>query len=269
VRHNPKGEMPFLDHLEELRWRIFKAGAAFILCMLGGFAVVHYAHVTAILIKPALPYLPQGKLAVFHPITPFFFELKLAIILGILFSLPIIMFQLWSFLAPALEKRERRVIVPALYGGLLLFALGVSIGYYGAMPVSLKFLYSFQSETSMWMIGMDEYLSFVLGLLLSFGIIFELPVIIMILASLGLVTPKFLRQYRRHFVVIATVVASAMSPGDAVTVTLMMMLPLIVLYEIGIVLAVFVKKPVKEVPESTDGDEIAPVVPPPGAVQAQ
>src|SRR5205823_15044683 len=71
VRHNPKGEMPFLDHLEELRWRIFKAGAAFILCMFVGFTVVHYAHVTEILIKPAVPYLPEGKLAVFHPITPF------------------------------------------------------------------------------------------------------------------------------------------------------------------------------------------------------
>src|ERR1044072_6287083 len=100
--------MPFLDHLEELRWRIFKAGAAFNLSMILGFVILHYAHAPQILIKPPLPYLPGGKLAVFHPITPFFFELKLAIILGILFSLPIILFQLWLFLSPALEKRERR-----------------------------------------------------------------------------------------------------------------------------------------------------------------
>ena len=268
MRHNPKGEMPFLDHLEELRWRIFKAGGAFLACMLLGFVVVHYAHVTDILIRPARPYLPDGKLAVFHPITPFFFEIKLAIILGILFSLPIIVFQLWAFLAPALEPREKRVIVPALYGGLLLFALGVSIGYFGAMPVTLKFLYSFQSSTSMWMIGMEEYLSFVLGLLLSFGVIFELPVIIMILASLGLVTPAFLRTYRRHFIVIATVTASVMSPGDAVTVTFMMMIPLIVLYEVGIVLAVFVKKPAPKIEDEDEGEGIAPSEPPPGAVPA-
>jgi sec-independent protein translocase protein TatC len=258
--------MPFLDHLEELRWRIFKAGGAFVVAMIVGFIIVHYLHVTQILIKPAVPYLPGGKLAVFHPMTPFFFEIKLAIILGILLSLPIIMFQLWSFLAPALEKREKRIIVPALYGGLLLFAIGVSIAYYGALPVSLRFLYSFQTDTSTWLIGMEEYLSFVLGLLISFGVIFELPVIIMILASLGLVTPKFLRQYRRHFIVIATVVAAVMSPGDAMTVTFMMMFPMIFLYEVGIILAVFVKKPIAKAME--EDDAVPPAEPPEGAVQA-
>src|SRR5262245_39556972 len=107
--------MPFLDHLEELRWRIFKAGGAFILSAITGFAIVHYLNVTAILIAPARPFLPDGKLSVFDPLTPFFFELKLAVIVGILISFPIILFQLWSFLAPALEKRERRIIIPALY----------------------------------------------------------------------------------------------------------------------------------------------------------
>ena len=93
MRHNPKGEMPFLDHLEELRWRIFKGGAAFILAALAGFGTVHYLKVTQILIRPALPFLPDGKLSVFDPLTPFFFELKLAVIVGILISFPIILFQ--------------------------------------------------------------------------------------------------------------------------------------------------------------------------------
>src|SRR5262245_43094133 len=134
--------MPFLDHLEELRRRIFKAGAAFVLAAIGGFGVVHYLKITEILIRPAVPYLPGGKLAVFHPLSAFMFELKLSLILGILFASPIILYQLWSFLSPALEKREKRIIVPALYMGLVLFAVGVLVAYFGALPVSLKFLYN-------------------------------------------------------------------------------------------------------------------------------
>ena len=147
---NPKGEMPFLDHLEELRWRIFKGGSALILAAIVGFVVVHYLKVTNILIRPALPFLPEGKLAVFDPLTPFFFELKLAIILGILIAFPIILYQLWSFLSPALERREKRIIIPALYMGLLLFAFGVSLAYFIALPITLKFLYGFQTDTATW-----------------------------------------------------------------------------------------------------------------------
>jgi sec-independent protein translocase protein TatC len=266
VRYNPKGEMPFLDHLEELRWRIFKGGGAFVLAAITGFVIVHYLHVTRFLIRPALPYLPEGKLTVLDPLTPFFFELKLSIIIGILLAFPIILYQLWSFLSPALEKREKRIIVPALYMGLVLFGIGVSLAYFIALPVSLDFLYSFQSDTANWMIGMNEYLSFVIRLLLSFGIIFELPVVIMILASLGLVTPKFLREKRRHAIVISTVVAAIMSPGDAMTVTFLMMFPLIILYEISIWLAVIVRKKPNEVESGDDG--VPPVEPPEGAVQA-
>ncbi|MSR36277.1 MAG: twin-arginine translocase subunit TatC [Gemmatimonadetes bacterium] len=265
MRYNAKGEMPFLDHLEELRWRIFKAGGSFVLAAIVGFVIVHYLHVTRFLVRPAAPYLPDGKLTVLDPLTPFFFEIKLAIIIGILLAFPIILFQLWSFLSPALEKREKRIIVPALYMGLVLFGVGVSLAYFIALPISLKFLYSFQTDTANWMIGMNEYLSFVIRLLLSFGIIFELPVVIMILASLGLVTPKFLREKRRHAIVISTVVAAIMSPGDAMTVTFLMMFPLIILYEISIWLAVFVRKK----PEIESGDAgVPPTDPPEGAVQA-
>jgi sec-independent protein translocase protein TatC len=263
VRHNPKGEMPFLDHLEELRWRIFKGGGALILAAIVGFVIVHYLSVTEILIRPALPFLPEGRLSVFSPLTPFFFELKLAIILGILLAFPIITYQIWSFLAPALERREKRIIVPALYMGLVLFAIGVGLAYFIALPITLKFLYGFQSDTANWLIGMNEYLSFVIRLLLSFGIVFELPVVIMILASLGLVTPKFLRDHRRHAIVIATVAAAVLSPGDVMSVTFLMMFPLIILYEVSIILAVFVRK---KPPEETE--QIPPAEPPEGAVEA-
>src|SRR5688500_17223736 len=162
--------MPFLDHLEELRWRVFKAGGALILAAILGFCVVHYLHVTDFLIRPAEPFLPDGRLSVFSPLTPFFFEIKLGIILGVLLAFPIILYQLWAFLSPALEKRERRIIIPALYMGLVLFLGGVALAYWIALPLTLRFLYGFQTDTANWLIGMNEYLSFVIRLLLSFGI---------------------------------------------------------------------------------------------------
>ena len=263
MRHNPRGEMPFLDHLEELRWRIFRAGGALILAAILGFVVVHYLKVTQILVQPALPFLPDGRLSVFDPLTPFFFEIKLAIILGLIGSFPIILFEIWSFLSPALERRERRIIIPALYMGMVLFAFGVGLAYFVALPITLKFLYGFQTDTASWLIGMNEYLTFVIRLLLSFGIIFELPVVIMILALLGLVTPKFLRAKRRHAIVITTVVAAFLSPGDAMTVTFLMMFPLIILYEVSILLAVFVIKK----PSDEEEPEVQPPTEPPEGVE--
>jgi sec-independent protein translocase protein TatC len=242
VRVNTRGEMPFLDHLEELRWRVFKAGGALFACTIIGFCIVHYLEVTAFLVRPVQDYVPGGKLTVLDPLTPFFFELKLSVILGILLALPILLFQIWAFLSPALEKREKRIIIPAVYMGLVLFAVGVALAYFFALPMTIDFLFGFQSDVLTWMIEVDRYLSFVVRLLLAFGIVFELPVVIMILASLGLVTPKFLREKRRHAIVIATVGAAFLTPGDLFSVTLLMMVPLVVLYEASIILAVFVRK---------------------------
>lgn len=236
---DPRGEMPFLDHLEELRWRIFKAGAAILLAAMAGFFLVHYFHVTEILIRPIRPFLPEGKLHAFSPLTPFMLELKLALIVGLVLAFPIVVYQVWAFLSPALEKHEKRVIIPALYMGMVLFAVGVAMAYW-VLPVSLEFLFGFQTDYLTNTIGADEYLAFVVRLLLAFGIIFELPVVVMILTALGLTSPRFLREKRRHAIVLITVVASFLSPGDVVMVTLMMMIPLILLYESSILLSALI-----------------------------
>ncbi len=233
----PRGEMPFLDHLEELRWRIFKAGGALFASFFIGFAGVHYLDITELLIRPIRPYLTNGRLAAFSPTTPFFLEIKLALIVGLVLSFPVIVYQVWAFVAPGLELHEKKVVVPSLYMGLVLFAAGVAMAYWLALPLSLKFLFSFQVEYLTPTIGANEYLSFVVRLLVSFGAIFELPVVIMILSSLGLVTPTFLRQKRRHAVVVITVVAAILSPGDVIGLTLLMMIPLIALYELSIILS--------------------------------
>jgi sec-independent protein translocase protein TatC len=263
--HNPRGEMPFLDHLEELRWRIFKSGGALVVACIVGFIVVHYYRVMELLIRPIRPFLPTGQLNVFSPATPFFIELKLALILGVIFAFPIILYQLWAFMSPALERRERRIIIPALYMGMCLFAAGVLLAYLIALPLTLRFFYGFQSEYLEWTIGVDQHLAFTVRLLLAFGIVFELPVVIMILAALGLVTPAYLRSKRRHAIVIITVVAAFLSPGDVIAVTALLMFPLIILYEVSILLAVFVRKKPQQEENSIQPPEAEA---PEGAVEA-
>lgn len=262
---NPRGEMPFLDHLEELRWRIFKAAATLVLALGLGWYLVRRFRLTSLLVEPMRPYATDAKLHAFGPTTGFFLELKLALVLGLILAFPVLVYQVWAFLAPALERRERRVIVPSLYGGTLLFALGAGLAYAVALPVSLHFLFGFQQDFLALTIGADQYLSFVVRLLVGFGLVFELPVVVLILSALGLVTPRFLRSKRKHAVVLITVVASFLSPGDLIMVTLLMMIPLILLYELGIVLSVLVTRG-----RAGDADRtIRPRDEPDGAVQAR
>lgn len=239
---NPKGEMPFLDHLEELRWRIFKMAGGLFAATIIGFVLVHYLHVTEILVRPIAPYLQDGRLAVLSPLEPFMFEVKLSVLVGLLFAFPVIAGQLWAFFSPALEKGERKVVIPALYMGLVLFLMGVGMAYL-ILPISLKVLLTqFSADYVYNLIQASAYLGFVVKFLLAFGVLFELPVVVLILSAFGLVTPKFLREKRRHAIVGVTVLAAFLTPGDVVLITVGLMAPLIVLYEFSIFLSVLVTR---------------------------
>jgi len=233
----PTGEMPFLDHLEELRWRLIWCLIAVMVCAVVGFFLVTRLDVLGILVEPIKPFLHGSKLKYLSPTEPFFITLKLAISVGLVLASPIVIYQIWAFLAPALLPGEKRVIVPALYMGLVLFAAGVTMSYKIVLPMTLSFTMGFQTESLEQSIVIGEYMSFVTRLLLAFGGVFELPVVILILSSLGLVTPEFLASKRRHAIVIITVLASVLTPGDVITLTLMMMVPLILLYEFSIFLS--------------------------------
>jgi sec-independent protein translocase protein TatC len=234
---NAAGEMPFLDHLEELRWRILWSLLTLVVGALVGFFVVNRFDVLGILVDPIEPFLNGTKLKYLSPTDPFFITLKLAITVGFLLASPVIVYQLWAFLAPALLPSEKRVIIPALYMGLVLFAVGVVMAYEWVLPVTLRFTMSFQTESLEQSIVIGAYMAVVTRLLLAFGAVFELPVVVLILSALGLVTPEFLASKRRHAIVAITILASVLTPGDVITVTVMMMLPLILLYELGIFLS--------------------------------
>lgn len=231
--------MPFLDHLEELRWRILWSLLALILGAVVSFALVYYFEVLELLIRPIRTAYesPDLQLIYLSPADPFFVTLRLAIYGGFIFSFPILVSQAWSFLSPALEKEERRAIIPALYLGLLLFIGGVALAYFAALPVTLEFFKNFLSESLEGQLEINATLGFVIKMLFAFGAVFELPIAILALSLMGVVTPAFLRAKRRHAIVLITILASFITPGDLVVLTIMMMIPLVFLYELGIFLS--------------------------------
>lgn len=237
-----KAEMPFLDHLEELRWRILWSVLALIACAIIGFWLVVEFNVLGVLIQPVRPYLPDGKLIYLSPADPFMLTLQLALVIGLLMALPIIIYQLWAFIAPALTKEEKRAIVPALYLGLVLFCVGVVGAYVYVLPPTLRFFSMFQVENLSPNLTANGYLGLVTKILLAFGALFELPVVVLVLSALGLVTSKWLRAKRRFAIAGGALIAALITPGDMVTLTLFMMLPLMALYEFGIVLAWVVER---------------------------
>jgi sec-independent protein translocase protein TatC len=234
-------EMPFLDHLEELRWRIIWSLVAVVVGTVVGWFLVNHFDVLGILIAPIVPLLGDGKLGYLSPTDPFFITLRLALTVGVLLALPIIVHQIWIFLSPALMPQEKRAIVPALYFGLFLFLLGVTAAYFVVLPIMFKFFAQFQQESLEQTIVIGAYMSVVVRTLLAFGIAFELPVVILVLSVLGIVNTTALRKGRRWALVGITIGASLVTPGDILT-TFFLMVPLLLLYELGILMAAMVER---------------------------
>jgi len=234
-----RGEMPFLEHLEELRWRVLWSLAAIAVGTVVGFVFVHFFGVMELLIRPlrAAYVDPEFRLIYLSPADPFFITLKLAVVVGVILAFPIVVYQVWAFLEPALEKHEKRAIIPALYLGLVLFCAGVALAYFVALPMTMVFFQNFQADFLREQLEVGKTLAFITKLLIGFGVVFELPVVVMILSALGLVTPEFLRSKRRHAIVAITVLASFLTPGDVITLTVMLMVPLFFLYEFSILLS--------------------------------
>lgn len=235
-------EMPFLDHLEELRWRILWSLLALVIGTIAGLLVVLKLPVLAWLMEPIRPYLAAGKLVYLGPADGFIITLQLGLTIGIILAAPIVIYQVWAFLSPALYPGEKRAIVPALYLGLVLFVAGAALGYFLALPMTIQFLMGFQAETMVPQITASLYFSFVTKMLLAFGIIFELPVVVLVLSALGLITSGFLKSKRRYAVAGMAILAAMITPGDVITVTVLMMLPLVLLYELSIGLARLVER---------------------------
>lgn len=237
---NSGAEMPFLEHLEELRWRIIWSLAALGIGLAVGFVVVLKLNLLHVLQQPIAPYLNGHKLVYTHPGDTFSITLNTALIVGVVLASPVIIYQLWAFLSPALYKHERRVVVPVIVGAVILFIMGVALAYFFVLPMTLRFLLNFQVESLEPMITASDYFSLVTILVLAMGAVFELPVLILGLAALGLVTPKFLSKFRPYAFVASYIVAAFITPGDLFVTSLALMVPLYLLYELSVVLAFIV-----------------------------
>ena len=229
------GEMPFLDHLEELRMRILKSAGALVLGIVAGLVLVERFQLIVLLKRPIEPYLPAGgKLIVTGPTEPVMIVLKLGFTVGLILASPVLIYQLWAFLSPALYAKEKKALVPGLLIGLLLFLVGAALGYIYIVPQALRVLFSFQSEALAPFITYDKYFSFLLQVVLALGISFELPLVIILLSIFGVLTPQALNRFRRFAIVLACIAGAVLSPGADVISMVMMTVPLIFLYEIGV-----------------------------------
>ena len=228
------GEMPFLDHLEELRLRILRSLAAVVVGFAIGLWAVERFQLVTVLKAPIAKYLTGGKLIVTSPTEPLMIVFKLGFVVGLVLASPIILWQLWAFLAPALYEREKKALVPSLFVGLVLFLTGATLAYLFVVPQALRVLFSFQSEAIAPFITYDAWFGFVLQVVLALGISFELPLVMVILSWLGVIGPGELHRFRRYAIVCSFVAGAVLSPGADLLSMIMMTVPLLFLYEVGV-----------------------------------
>jgi sec-independent protein translocase protein TatC len=246
----PEGEvrLTFMEHLRELRKRLGRAllGVAVGMALVGGF-VEKLFHV---LMQPVLDSLPESQRALHYTsyVEPLMVYLKVAVYGGIFLAVPWVLWQLWLFIAPGLYKREKRVVVPFLVSGTLLFYAGAAFCYVLIMPAAFPAMAAIANDASLSpVLTMSEQLSLVLAMLLGFGVVFEVPVVMAFLSMVGLVSWRTLAKHRRVAIILNVVAAALITPtGDPLNLALMA-LPMIAFYEIGILLArVLGKKPAGE-----------------------
>ncbi|MEO8622975.1 MAG: twin-arginine translocase subunit TatC [bacterium] len=249
-------EMPFLDHLEELRWRIIWSLGALVVGVVISFALLltFEGPVLSWLQSPILPYLHGRRLMNTHPGGGFSILMQTALVGGIIIALPVVIYQIWAFLSPALHRHEKRIGVPVILGAVFLFVCGAALSWYLVLPMTLRFLTGIGDEAFDQMITADEYFGFVISLVLAIGAVFELPILVLLLSTFGLVTPQFLSKFRRHAIVGSFVVAAFITPGDIFVTNLILTVLLYLLYEVSIGLSylVYRKREKKRIAEEAE-----------------
>ncbi|MBL0172638.1 MAG: twin-arginine translocase subunit TatC [Gemmatimonadaceae bacterium] len=230
-----QAEMPFLDHLEELRWRLFRCAIAIALGVGGAFALLYTKQidVIALLSRPIQPYL-HSPLMVTHPSDLFDIVMNTSIALGLIAASPVLIWQVWGFLSPALYGHEKKIVIPMLVGAAILFLAGMALAYVYVLPVTFGFLMSFQSAAVEVKPTVHEYFGFVMAMCLAFGAVFEMPIVILLLTTIGLVKPQFLSKFRRHAFVGCIIGAAIITPGSDPTSLFLLTIPLYFLYELSI-----------------------------------
>ena len=235
-------EQPFVSHLIELRDRLVRSciavGVCFAVLMLWPGAAGLYD----LLAAPLVAHLPKGStLIATSVISPFLVPLKITLMAAFLVALPVVLYQVCAFVAPGLYTHEKKLVLPLVVSSSLLFFLGVAFCYFFVFGQVFKFIQSFAPKSVSAMPDIEAYLSFVLTMFIAFGAAFEVPVVVVVLARMGLVSIEKLRAFRSYFIVLAFIIAAVLTPPDVVS-QLALAIPMVLLYEVGIWAAqIFIK----------------------------
>jgi sec-independent protein translocase protein TatC len=247
-------EQPFVQHLVELRDRLIKAIIAIavvagVLSVFPGPGALY-----DLLAAPLVATLPKGAtLIATSVISPFLVPLQIMFMAAFLIALPVVLWQAWAFVAPGLYKHERRLVLPLVISSTLLFFIGVAFCYFFVFGQVFKFIQSFAPKSITAAPDIEAYLSFVLTMFLAFGLAFEVPIVVIVLARMGIVSIEKLKDFRGYFVVLAFIIAAIVTPPDVVS-QLALAIPMCLLYEVGIRAAQFFMVHTKA-PEDADEAE--------------
>ncbi|MFQ5718688.1 MAG: twin-arginine translocase subunit TatC [Acidobacteriota bacterium] len=242
TRRADPNRMSFLEHLDELRTRLFIILASVAVLFVVGWFLRE--PVLDLLMAPVQAHLPEDIRPVYTTLAePFMLSMKVAFFVGLLLSFPVVVLQVWLFVAPGLYAREKKHAVPFIFFGSMFFFLGSGFGYEVVFPAAVRFLIGFAGDRFAPMLTISRIFSFEMRLILSMGLVFQLPVLIFLLSRLGLVTPGFLWRNFKYAVLIIFVLAAVLTPTpDAVTMTLVAG-PMVGLYLAGVLVAVIFGRP--------------------------
>ena len=243
-------EGTLLSHLVELRSRLLKIAASVLLIFV---PLVPFAQrIFEFAANPLRNVLPGGQLIATDPVSPVFTPFKLALYLALILAMPVVLYQVWAFVAPGLYKKERHFAIPLLASSIFLFYAGVAFAYFVVFPLIFGFVVSIASDSIAVMTDITSYLDFFMTLIMAFGLAFEVPVATVLLVWTGLVSPEKLTKARPYVFLTAFIVGMFLTPPDIISQTLLAV-PIYLLYELGIVMSrFFVRKAVVEPEEETD-----------------
>ncbi len=248
-------EAPFVSHLIELRDRLVRA----LIAVVVAFAVLALwpgpAGLYDLLASPLAAHLPAGsKLIATNVISPILVPLKITLMAAFMLALPVVLYQVWAFVAPGLYSHEKKLVLPLVVSSTLLFIMGVAFCYFLVIPGMAKFIQAFAPTTITAAPDIEQYFGFVLTLFLVFGVAFEVPIAVIVLARMGIVSIEQLRQARGYFIVGAFIVAAVVTPPDVIS-QLALAIPMVILYELGIIAAQLFIKHTQAPPEAGGASE--------------
>ncbi|BDQ01778.1 twin-arginine translocase subunit TatC [Ignavibacterium sp.] len=232
-------EMTFIEHLEELRWRIIYSLIGIVIGTIVAWIFIDFL-VEEILLRPAKEN--RVSLQNLKPFGQIFLYFQIALIAGLILSIPNVFYQFWKFISPALRKHERKYILAIVIFTTVCFLAGIAFAYFVMLPLALSFAAQFGTQTIKNEFAVDEYMSIIISVMLAAGLVFELPMLSFFLSKLGILKPSFMRKYRKHSIVIIMVAAAILTPGTDPVSQVILAVPLVLLYEISILVSKFSQK---------------------------